>query len=144
MLIMYKILLLILIIKFQKDLFKGKYPLDKAFTEIRNLKIISDYIYSSENYKIVEEIKNKNINLEKDSYNLLNKRIYEKLNEHLLNKVKILNHLKTDKIENYENVEYELYLTPDTTKVKLFTKLIDIKKVIQDLESKIGNWDIVI
>ena len=43
----------------------------------------------------------------------------------------------------YDNVEYELYLTPDTLKVKLFTKMMEIKKAIQNLENKIGVWDIV-
>ena len=91
----------------------------------------------------MQEIKNKNINLEKENYSLLNMRVYEKLNEHLLNKIKIINRLKTDSIEKYDNVEYELYLTPDTTKVKLFTKMMEIKKAIQNMEMKIGNWDVV-
>jgi ATP-dependent Zn protease len=91
----------------------------------------------------MQEIKNKNINLEKENYSLLNMRVYEKLNEHLLNKIKIINRLKTDSIEKYDNVEYELYLTPDTTKVKLFTKMMEIKKAIQNMENKIGNWDVV-
>ena len=56
----------------------------------------------------MQEIKNQNLKLEKDSYKLLNQRIYEKLNEHLLNKVKIINKLKSDKVEKYDNVEYEL------------------------------------
>ena len=90
----------------------------------------------------MQEIKNQNLKLEKDSYKLLNQRIYEKLNEHLLNKVKIINKLKSDKVEKYDNVEYELYLTPDTMKVKLFTKMMEIKKSIQHLEEKIGVWDI--
>jgi hypothetical protein len=91
----------------------------------------------------MQEIKNQNLKLEKDSYKLLNQRIYEKLNEHLLNKVKIINKLKSDSVEKYDNVEYELYLTPDTMKVKLFTKMMEIKKSIQHLENKIGVWDIV-
>lgn len=91
----------------------------------------------------MQEIKNKNISLEKENYSLLNMRVYEKLNEHLLNKIKIINRLKADSIEKYDNVEYELYLTPDTTKVKLFTKMMEIKKAIQNMELKIGNWDVV-
>jgi len=65
-------------------------------------------VSSSENLRIMQEIKNQNLKLEKDSYKLLNQRIYEKLNEHLLNKVKIINKLKSDKVEKYDNVEYEL------------------------------------
>ena len=86
--------------------------------------------------------KNQNLKLEKDSYKLLNQRIYEKLNEHLLNKVKIINKLKNDKVEKYDNVEHELYLTLDKMKVNLFTKMMEIKKSIQHLEEKIGVWEI--
>jgi hypothetical protein len=81
--------------------------------------------------------------LEKENYNLLNKRIYEKLNDHIINKIKIINSLRAEKTKDLENVNYELYLTPDTMKIKLFTKFIEIKKQITEIESKIGNWDIV-
>ncbi len=70
-------------------------------------------------------------------------KIHERLNEHLLNKVRIINQLKADNPEKYNNVEYELYLTPDTLKLKLFTKMIEIKNAIQSIESKIGKWDYV-
>jgi hypothetical protein len=40
-------------------------------------------------------------------------------------------------------MQYELYLTPDIQKVKLYTKLLEIKKKMIQIESKIGNWDIV-
>ncbi len=124
-------------------MFNEKYSLERSFNELRNLKTVSDYILSSDNYRIMKEIESKNIKLEKDSYKLLNMTIYEKLNEHLINKVKIINKLKSEKIQPVENVEYELYLTPDTMKLKLFTRMIEIKKVIQHLEQKIGVWDIV-
>jgi len=61
--------------------------------------------------------------------------------------VKVINYLKGDKSKQNntisENVNYELYLTPDTKKVRLFTKMIEIKRSIGDIEQKIGNWDIV-
>jgi hypothetical protein len=117
--------------------------LEKSLSELQNLKIVSEYVGNSENYRIMQELKNQNLKLEKESYKLLNMRIYEKLNEHLLNKVKIINKLKSDSVMKYDNVEYELYLTPDTLKVKLFTKMMEIKKAIQNLENKIGVWDIV-
>jgi hypothetical protein len=75
---------------------------------------------------------------------LLNKRIYEKLNEHLLNKLNIISQLRSNKINNLGDIQYELFLTPDIQKVKLFTKLIELKKKMVNFESKIGNWDTVI
>lgn len=61
--------------------------------------------------------------------------------------MKVINYLKGDKSKQNntisENVNYELYLTPDTKKVRLFTKMIEIKRSIGDIEQKIGNWDIV-
>jgi hypothetical protein len=75
----------------------------------------------------------------------LNRKIYDSLNEHLTNKINIINHLKTEKnIQKFDNVEYELYLTPDIMKVKLFTKLSEVKRTIQNVENKIGSWEIVI
>ncbi len=93
---------------------------------------------------MINEIKTKNPNLEKEKYSLLNKTIHETLNDQLVTRVKVINSLKTDKKEGKsENVIYELYLTPDTNKVRLFSKMIEIKRCINDIEQKIGNWDIV-
>jgi hypothetical protein len=110
---------------------------------LKNLKIVSEYIVNSENYKNIKEIADSGIKLSKDEYFLLNKRAFEQLNEHLINKVKIVNRLKAVNIQPYNNVEFELYLTPDTSKVRLYTKLIEIRKMITNIENKIGNWDIV-
>ncbi len=82
--------------------------------------------------------------LEGDNYNLLNKQIYDRLNEHLINKLNVINHLRAEKVKNLNDVEYELYLTPDTMKIKLFTKMSEIKSNLQSIKSKIGEWDIVI
>ena len=82
--------------------------------------------------------------MNKENLSLLNKHIYDKLNEHVLNKLRIINRLKVEDINDFENIEYELYLTPDTTKVKLYTKLIEIKKFLTNIESRIGDWDLVI
>jgi hypothetical protein len=110
---------------------------------LKNLKLVCNFITESSNFKVVEEIKNKNIKMNKENLSLLNKDIYDKLNEHVLNKLRVINRLKVEHINDYENVEYELYLTPDTTKVKLFTKLIEIKKFLSNIELRIGDWDLV-
>jgi len=109
------------------------------------LRTICGFISNTDNYKVINEIRSKNPTLEKDKYSILNKKIYETLNEQIIHKVKIFNFLKGNKkTDNLsENVNYELYLTPDTTKVRLFSKMIEIKRGINDMEQKIGNWDIV-
>lgn len=76
-------------------------------------------------------------------YNLLNTAIYDRLNQRLINKLDAINHLKAEKIKDLQDVEYELYLTPDTMKIKLFTKMSEIKANLQSIKSKIGEWDIV-
>jgi hypothetical protein len=86
-------------------------------------------------------LKDKDGKIDPSSFSLLNKSLYDKLNEHLLNKFEVINRLKADGVKAYNNIEYELYLTPDTTKVKLFTKLQDLKKNINIIESRIGDWD---
>lgn len=111
--------------------------------ELKNLRIVSEYINNSDNFSILNKIKESGIKLEKDSYYLLNKQIYDKLNEHLINKVNVINHLRAEKVKNLNEVEYELYLTPDTMKIKLFTKMSEIKSSLQSIKSKIGVWDIV-
>jgi hypothetical protein len=110
--------------------------------ELKKLKSVCEFIKDSENFKTIEEINKRGLDsVSSDNYHLLNKKIHDKLNEHLVNKIKVINRLKAEDIKSYENVEFELYLTPDTTKVKLFTKLQDLKMRISSIESKIGDWD---
>jgi len=119
--------------------------MEKALFELKNLKEVACYLGNSENYNTINEMKEKNIKLNKEGYNLFNKRIYEKLNQHLLHKLDIINQLKSkNECNNLSDFQYELYLTPDIQKVKLFTKLLEIKKKTNNIEGKIGNWDIVI
>lgn len=110
---------------------------------MKNLKLVADHLKTSNNYKTIQEIKERNIKLNKEGLNLLNKRIYEKLNEHIINKMNIIKQLKSKNPNNLSELRYELYLTPDIQKIKLFTKLLDIKNKMSKLEEKIGNWDIV-
>jgi hypothetical protein len=120
--------------------------LSKALNELRSIKTVADHLGNSENFSIINEIKKKNLNLNKDSYSLLNKQIYDKLNEQLLNRLQIINQLKSSnfhKSNELNDIKFDIYLTPDTQKVKLFSKLLEIRKRVSALESKIGNWDIV-
>lgn len=88
-------------------------------------------------------MKTPNKKFEKESYHLLNNSVYEKINEHMINKITIINRLKTENNHKYDNIDYELYLNKETTRVKLFTKIMDIRKAINSIEKKIGSWDIV-
>ena len=70
--------------------------------------------------------------------------MYEKLNEHIINKIVIINKLKCDKPELFQNINLELYLSQDTTKVKLNQKFFDLKNKINKLKTFIGEWDSVL
>jgi len=92
---------------------------------------------------ILNKIKESGIKIEGDNYHLLNKQIYDRLNDHLINKLNVINHLRAEKVKDLNDVEYELYLTPDTTKIKLFTKMSETKASLLSIKSKIGEWDVV-
>lgn len=123
------------------EAFKSEVPLESCLDELKKLKIISNYITNSDNYALVQQIKAKT-NLDKSDYSSLNKKIYEKLNEHLLNRIQLINKLKGDNPALYKNIQYELFLTPDTAKVKQLTKMLEIKRAITAIENKIGDWNL--
>ena len=124
----------------------NKIPLSKVLNELKGLKAVADHLGNSENFSMINEIKKKNLNINKESYSLLNKQIYDKLNDQLSHRLHIINQLKSNnfnKSDDLTDIKFDLFLTPDTQKVKLFSKLLDIRKRVSNLESKIGNWDIV-
>lgn len=120
--------------------------MNKALNELKGLKSVANHLGDSENFSIIKEIKEKNLNLNKESYSLLNKQIYEKLNQQLIKRMQLINQLKSSnfhKSNELNDIKYDIFLTPDTQKVKLFSKLLEIRKRVSNLESKIGNWDVV-
>ena len=63
------------------------------------------------------------------------------LNIHLINRANIINKLKLDNPEEYNNLDYELYVTPETKKIKKISKLIEIKNKLNNIKKRIGDWD---
>jgi hypothetical protein len=92
--------------------------------------------------KKIDEIQKKNgLKLEEDKYNLLNKKIYNNLEEQLTQRLNKIQKLKAENPINYKNIEYELFLTPDNEKMKQFKELDEIVLKINEIENKIGKWN---
>ena len=128
-----------------KDKYKSVVPLETSLEELKKLKYIINYVNSSKNFaklKKLNEIENKNgIKINEDNYNILNKKIYNNLDEQLNQKLNNIKKLKNENPLNYKNIEYELYLTPDNEKMKLFKELDELVLKINEIEEKIGTWN---
>ena len=128
-----------------KDKYKSIAPIEITFEELNKLKYIMKYITSSNNFeklKKLTEIQAKNgIKINEDKYNLLNKKIYDKLETQLSENLKNIKKLKEENLINYNNIEYELFLNPDNEKMKQFKELDEIIQQINEIENKIGKWN---
>ena len=128
-----------------KDKYKSIAPIEITFEELNKLKYIMKYITSSNNFeklKKISEIQAKSgIKINEDKYNLLNKKIYDKLETQLSENLKNIKKLKEENLINYNNIEYELFLTPDNEKMKQFKELDEIIQQINKIENKIGKWN---
>ena len=129
-----------------KDKYKSIVPLETSLEELNKLKYIINYVNSSNNFeklKKINEIENKSgIKLNNNNYNLLNKKVYNNLDEQLNQKLNNIKKLKNDNPVNFENFEYQLYLTPDNEKMKQFKEFDEIILKINEIEQKIGKWNI--
>jgi len=114
-----------------------------AFSEISHCKKAVNFISNSENFHYLTKIKQK-VNEEPKKISFLSQSMYEKLNEHIINKIMIINKLKCDKPELFHNINLELYLSKDTTRVKLNTKFFELKEKLNKIKSSIGEWDSVL
>ena len=97
----------------------------------------------SNSFIMVKELISKNILLENKGKYVLNSVMHDKINEHLKNKLSIINKLRDHKLFNISEANFVLYLTPDNKKIKIFSKMAEIKKSLDDLQLKILNWDMV-
>ena len=132
--------------KDNKDKYKSIAPIETSFEELNKLKYIISYIDSSTNLeklKKIEDITKKfNLNIDENNYNILNKKLYDDLDEELNNRLNKLKKLKNENPANYKNFEYELFLSPDNEKMKQYKALDEIILKINQIEEKIGNWNI--
>lgn len=127
--------------KANEQAFKGEVSLEKCIDELNKLKLISNYINDSPNFRKLQHILSIKGAKDSNKYNIFNKEIYQKLNEHLLKRLSIINKLKAQNPSEYANIEYELYITPDIEKVKQYSKISEIKQSLNNIEKRIGEWN---
>lgn len=133
-----------------KEEYKQKFntPLEQCQSEFSRIKSLTEYINSTENFnklqKIFDTQKKSGTNFPMKKLNLLNKKLYNNLENELNTRLKNMKKIKNENIPQVDvnkNVEYELFVTPETQKVKEFTRIIEIQHTIQNIEKKIGLWD---
>ena len=115
--------------------------LDEYFDRIKKLKETSNFIANSKNYSELKKILDSNKNNETpiDKYKILQMKMVENLNAHLINRANIINKLRNQNPDEYNNIEYELYITPETQKIKKISKIMEIKAKLEKIKSKLGN-----
>ena len=115
-----------------KDLFKDPLSYKKSMEELKKIKEAANFIYNDEKFK---KFRKNYIN----NSQILNMKMTEKLNEHLLNRIEIISKLKSDYPELYSNIDYKLILTNDNIKNKRKIQIENIKNKIKEIELKIGK-----
>ena len=118
--------------------------LDEYFERFKKLKETLNFISNSKNYYELKRILDSNKTNDKnmDKFKLLQMKMIENLNMHLINRANIINQLKSDNPEEYNNVDYELYITPESKKIKKISKILEIKNKLNNIKEKLGNIEI--
>ena len=115
--------------------------LDEYFDRIKKLKETSNFIANSKNFSELKKILDSNKNKETtiDKYKILQMKMIENLNAHLINRANIINKLKAQNLDENNSIDYEIYITPETQKIKKISKIIEIKAKLDKIKSKLGN-----
>ena len=132
-----------------KELINADESIELCFEKFKKLKEAANFISKSKNFyelkRIIDEQKHNQLNNDKEkqleTYKILQNKMCENLNLHLINRANIINKLKLENPDEYNNIDYELYITPETKKIKKNSKLIEIKNKLNYIKNKIGNWD---
>ena len=128
-----------------RDLLNCDESLEQCFEKFKKLKEAANFLSKSKNFydlkKIIDSNKlNKDTKIE--NYKILQNKMCENLNLHLINRANIINKLKLENPEEFSNLDYELYISPESKKIKKYSKFIEIKDKLNKIKEKIGNWDI--
>ena len=127
-----------------QNLIEHNETLDEYFERIKKLKETLNFISNSENFYELKKIIDSNKNNEKniDKYKILQMKMIENLNMHLINRANIINQLKSENPEEYNNLDYELYITPESKKIKKITKILEIKNKLNKIKERLGNIEV--
>ena len=125
-----------------QNLIQHDETLDEYFERIKKLKETLNFISNSKNYYELKKILDKNKDKNVDKFQILQNKMIENLNMHLINRANIINKLKSQNPEEYNDLDYELYLTPETKKIKRISKILEIKEKINKVKEKIGNIEL--
>ena len=127
-----------------QDLLNSEEPIEQCLEKLKKLKEAANFISKSKNFiKLKKIVDSQKLNKEKklENYTILKNKMFENLNSHLIIRANIINKLKLENPEEYNNIDYELYVTPETKKIKKISKLIEIKNKLNNIKNRIGNWD---
>ena len=127
-----------------QNLIQHNETLDEYFERIKKLKETLNFISNSQNFHELKKLIDSNKNNEKnlDKYKILQMKMIENLNMHLINRANIINQLKTENPEEYNNLDYELYITPESKKIKKVTKILEIKNKLNKIKERLGNIEV--
>ena len=124
-----------------QNLIQHDETLDEYFERVKKLKETLNFISNSKNFfelkKILDSNKNNIQNIDKNK--ILQMKMIENLNKHLLNRANLINKLKLDNPKEFNNLDYELYITPETRKIKKISKILEIKNKLEKIKEKLGN-----
>ena len=127
-----------------RELIDFNESIDLCFDKIKKLKNSMNYINKSKNFyelKKIIDLQKANKENKIENYKILKNRMCDNLNLHLINRANIINKLKLENPDVYSNIDYELYITPETKKIKKISKLIEIKDKLNKIKNRIGEWD---
>ena len=117
-----------------QDMLNCDQSVEQCLQKLKKLKEATNFISQSKNFfELKKIIDSQKINKDKklDNYTILKNKMSENLNLHLINRANIINKLKSQNPEEYNDLDYELYLTPETKKIKRISKILEIKEKIK-------------
>ena len=131
--------------KENKDKYKSIVPIETSIEELNKVKYIINYIEFSNNLeklkKINESQQKFNLKVNKENYNILNKKLFKDLDSKLDERLNKIKKLKNENPLNINNFEYELFLSPDKEKIEQLRQLDELMIKINKIEEKIGKWN---
>ena len=126
------------------DLINNNEFMENCLSKLKKIKEAANFISQSKNFielkKIIDEQKLNNSE-KMENYAILQKKMNENLNIHLINRANIINKLKSENPDEFNNLDYQFFVTPETKKIKKLSKIIDIKKKLENIKNLIGEWD---
>lgn len=95
---------------------------------------------NSSNFNLVRKLAEKEHSIPPKDISLLNSVVHSELNKKIFAKAALVKEMSSEQGGGVDKVQFDLFMTPEIAKINKMNKLFALKRNLEAINEKLGNW----